>query len=1255
MKEFARYLAVPMLLIFTLTLVMPAGYSTPVAPTLGTLEIPANLGKIESQFEANSKFKIILIQDAHANPDAQRSIRKLIDYFRQKQNVQLVGVEGATTKLDPSLLKTFPNSEEVRKLIESLESKGEISGVVSSAVLNPEQIDYVGVDDEVLYQQALDSYAATQKKTTVFEKQIAELESELEGVKRKLFTPKLFELDQKWNRFQTNPEGEIETFLRFCFAQQKPGEQYKTLYSLHQDFERSGNKEHSYREISSVENQISKTIISKPDRMKFSEKQQAFKTGRLDLSGYAFFLLELARQNQVSGINLSFLEHHAELESLRVKAQNSDFGKELKDYFEVLKKPFLNSIPVQITDDLSERLNLLKKLERLELTSLDWELFNQEKLRFQRSAFLSFLKSQNDVARSEQNLTIRMAASNSGEFDWKPSIDFYESNKTRDQKLVENLIQEMNQRKLLRGILVSGGFHRNGIERWLQSRNISYISICPYIGSLGTEASYQMLMEGKVSWTTKENIQDPYSEFQGFAIRKLFHAINPGTRRDYLRLWKNEIERTSNWKTDHDNNLRLLYQNYWQILSQKDQSKLESGFQKRLKQLNLDEQTLKQATLPLALSSTIPALGIQILQPNYQPLIENRSELRINPVKYLFRLASAKKEQGFIVSDEAINLIKEIIKFEPDAPRNDLKYVRNIFKVVFSPETSGELIAALKEFKNTPGIIRFFQKGNKLAQVNALINLYELMKELNEEDESYRLLGIEVLIKKKTNKGEIVNDFDAVLLKNDQVVIGVEIKQAQVAGRDYTGALHRSNRQGVRYTKFFNNPRQFSYGYPLVDENLPLPSELMLVAAGPFSFQGKEFFPSGRFIAKKSITYEAVKHKFPINGRLNIFCIKGFLDVDRPNPYAATKFENPAPIKPINSYVTNWVKSLGHLSANTVTQIFNELFTSQKEGIRPKKVNDVIMKVKKRYDKKQWTSLTIDGLNEFIAEVHSQMSLRSETRADKQKANWIGFEQYPLKDAQGQILYSNRSEMRGNLDDYDGFSLGRSEVRNCAVQELVGARAENNSKVGSDYFLKNPLNVSVLWKRMQELVTGSADLLKIRGVFVLDADLIPNNREGQEMLINSLPEGRVLIADSKLNQSVSRDNLVNDFLELLKKSGKSVQKVEKNGINIQTRSVADKFNDDIGVILSPNDILGDKNPERFEAFKIDQAVLSLLGPAALSEILTRIALAPAKIREKYLSALGLAREQDGSIFVGVRFMEALETILKAQKNISASA
>ena len=74
---------------------VPAVVPVTLPADFSAVRLPAELGKIDDYFTGSSPERVIVVQDAHAIPDAQRSIRKAILYFYKQYGVNLIALEGA--------------------------------------------------------------------------------------------------------------------------------------------------------------------------------------------------------------------------------------------------------------------------------------------------------------------------------------------------------------------------------------------------------------------------------------------------------------------------------------------------------------------------------------------------------------------------------------------------------------------------------------------------------------------------------------------------------------------------------------------------------------------------------------------------------------------------------------------------------------------------------------------------------------------------------------------------------------------------------------------------------------------------------------------------------------------------------------------------------------------------------------------------------------------------------------------------------
>ncbi|MCM8775647.1 MAG: hypothetical protein NC930_04770, partial [Candidatus Omnitrophica bacterium] len=124
--------------------------SDPANPmiTTGMIKIPAEFGAIEEQNKASDQGPlVILIQDAHAIPDAQSNIERLIGYLQKTYGIPLVALEGAESGLDAQIFKSFPDQKKLKAVLQGYYDRGELSGGTGAAILNTSKSVYHGIED----------------------------------------------------------------------------------------------------------------------------------------------------------------------------------------------------------------------------------------------------------------------------------------------------------------------------------------------------------------------------------------------------------------------------------------------------------------------------------------------------------------------------------------------------------------------------------------------------------------------------------------------------------------------------------------------------------------------------------------------------------------------------------------------------------------------------------------------------------------------------------------------------------------------------------------------------------------------------------------------------------------------------------------------------------------------------------------------------------------------------------------------------
>ena len=161
---------------------------------LSKIEVPKEIGKIQESYQGKEKETVVLIQDAHAIPDAQRSIQKLIDYFQKEYGVSLVALEGAASELDPQIFRSFPDKELLRKVFEEYQAQGELAGGTAASIFSAQggsasggnETIFHGIEDWKFYEEGLGLYLQAMKKEPELLEKLGALEKELQEKKAEL-------------------------------------------------------------------------------------------------------------------------------------------------------------------------------------------------------------------------------------------------------------------------------------------------------------------------------------------------------------------------------------------------------------------------------------------------------------------------------------------------------------------------------------------------------------------------------------------------------------------------------------------------------------------------------------------------------------------------------------------------------------------------------------------------------------------------------------------------------------------------------------------------------------------------------------------------------------------------------------------------------------------------------------------------------------------------------------------------------------
>ena len=123
---------------------------------------PTSVGRIQSN-QANQETKnVILLLNAHTSSEAQRNIAELLSFF-QKQGVDLIGLEGASEKIDGRMFRNLPFEESAKKATWRMVEDGVFTGAEYFYITAEQLPDFFGLEDPELYFKNRDAFVETLK------------------------------------------------------------------------------------------------------------------------------------------------------------------------------------------------------------------------------------------------------------------------------------------------------------------------------------------------------------------------------------------------------------------------------------------------------------------------------------------------------------------------------------------------------------------------------------------------------------------------------------------------------------------------------------------------------------------------------------------------------------------------------------------------------------------------------------------------------------------------------------------------------------------------------------------------------------------------------------------------------------------------------------------------------------------------------------------------------------------------------------
>ncbi|MDP3981431.1 MAG: inositol monophosphatase family protein, partial [Chlamydiota bacterium] len=574
----------------------------------------------------DSQISLFIVRDLHADLEAQVNIASLIEEIQRKYNSKLlILTEGASGKTDVSFFGEFPDPVVRKKVSHDFVEKGWMTGpeYVNIARFDDIQMEIWGIEEPSLYSQNFKQFRNVLRRRSQLTQWFQELQKILSDLKKQVYLPELLVLDQK---IVGREQGQIsleeyalyldENFKIEAYPNIK---QFCNVIKVRKNIDTVKLEKEMGDLIRLLGNQLNKHDLSN-----LVQQGLAYRLGKIQ---YITYLETLKRSALKASIPVQtsspMLEKTIEIFHMQDQIDIGLLMQELTDCDQTLYKSFMSNPEIRQLYTINKYYLMLRKLTDLEM--------NREDLAFYEShvdqCSPDVMSHELDILLKQYRIEPRLLLSQSDDIQEVKHViemaaEFYTTARLRDQMLVNNALEKMRQSGIDQAMMITGGFHTEGMKQILNAKDINYIIGTPRVTHTPSTDVYLSRM------------LDERFDHQTIALPSLFNVLidtlGPLVKgslwqdlaQAYVRAWANAILSSSSGEDLSLNQERLSAQlDLWVgrkgSLTEQEQSiitLLRQGIQSRQQQEALSREQIESF---VSISAMHAELTIQMLKRFY--------------------------------------------------------------------------------------------------------------------------------------------------------------------------------------------------------------------------------------------------------------------------------------------------------------------------------------------------------------------------------------------------------------------------------------------------------------------------------------------------------------------------------------------------------------------------------------------------------------------------------------------------------------
>lgn len=454
----------------------PAAWPSVVADPLLLQTPSASVSIREAHAGTNGKL-IIHIQDAHANPGAQKHLADALDFWMSRYPVDLVLSEGGEGDSELDRIRSADPAAWKRAAPQLLRD-AVIAGEEYLRLVSDRPMTIHGIESEALYGANLETYRRLIHNRKDRARFIGRVRAALNALKERRYPEPLLRYEKARAE---KPETGLSIRALTDLARGTGlewGARYPALESL--------------RQLMESEERIDHRLLDREVR-KLSERLDAREQAALAADLKSGESARLARLAGANGSPAAFPEigRYAEWAD-RVRSVDWSAALEEADRADdEIYGRLLGSEALQRLRALDVWIGLLEKAFSIQLTNREFKKLERLRGHFPSAGWQAWLNRE----LADAGLFDRVVADEPGiEAAISQASEFYDLVKQRDRVFLDRTVQALESRGADAAFLITGGYHTEHLAQMLRERGFSYVVAAPRVEAETDRGLYEKIL-----------------------------------------------------------------------------------------------------------------------------------------------------------------------------------------------------------------------------------------------------------------------------------------------------------------------------------------------------------------------------------------------------------------------------------------------------------------------------------------------------------------------------------------------------------------------------------------------------------------------------------------------------------------------------------------------------------------------------------------------------------------------------------------